>query len=122
MDPFQWVAKDGLTIHGTFFRVDDPKGLVQIIHGAKEHRGRYEDFAKFLQRNGFAVIIFDNCGHGESISSAIKIFTFSWVSRMTVLISASSSITSRIISINTLKAKFSYSEELSLLKDGFLLS
>lgn len=60
------AANDGLELSTVLFSVEDPKALVQIIHGAVEHKNRYFDFAEFLQRNGFAVIISDNRGHGES--------------------------------------------------------
>ncbi len=42
------------------------KGAVEIIHGMSEHRKRYDDFAKFLCENGYAVYTFDLPGHGEN--------------------------------------------------------
>ncbi|GHP12740.1 alpha/beta hydrolase [Lentilactobacillus fungorum] len=45
-----------------------PRGIVQIIHGALEHKERYFDFARFLAAHGYHVIISDNRGHGASIS------------------------------------------------------
>ena len=41
--------------------------MVLLVHGAKEHRKRYYDFAKYLNDNGFIVAISDNRGHGESV-------------------------------------------------------
>lgn len=43
-----------------------PKGVVQIIHGAGEHAGRYKEFAKYLNSLGLIVIANDHLGHGKS--------------------------------------------------------
>lgn len=59
---------DGFLLSITIFLVHRPKGIVQIVHGAKEHRKRYFDFAKFLQRHGYIVEISDHRGHGESVN------------------------------------------------------
>jgi len=59
-------ANDGLELAAVLFKAENPRALVQIIHGAVEHNNRYFDFAEFLQSNGFTVIISDNRGHGES--------------------------------------------------------
>lgn len=46
--------------------VKKPKGVIQIIHGMAEHAGRYEEFAKFLNSNGYIVIADDHRGHGKT--------------------------------------------------------
>lgn len=46
--------------------VDEPKGIVQLCHGMAEHTGRYDDFAKFLNRNGYIVFGDDHRGHGKT--------------------------------------------------------
>ncbi|KFZ25542.1 MAG: Phospholipase YtpA [Candidatus Izimaplasma bacterium HR2] len=43
-----------------------PKGVVQIIHGAGEHAGRYKEFAEYLNSLGLIVIANDHLGHGKS--------------------------------------------------------
>ncbi len=43
------------------------KAVFQIAHGMAEHGERYEDFAKYLCRKGFAVLVDDHVGHGKSI-------------------------------------------------------
>lgn len=43
-----------------------PKGVVQIIHGASEHAGRYKEFAEYLNTLGLVVIGNDHLGHGKS--------------------------------------------------------
>jgi len=43
-----------------------PKGVVQLIHGAGEHLGRYREFALYLNSLGFHVIGNDHLGHGKT--------------------------------------------------------
>lgn len=68
MKEFTIKAHDGLPIATALFEAENPKALVQIMHGAKEHKERYYDFIRFLNENGYAVIISDNRGHGASIN------------------------------------------------------
>ncbi|XP_021292434.1 uncharacterized protein LOC110422744 isoform X2 [Herrania umbratica] len=42
------------------------RGLVVLLHGLNEHSGRYNDFAKQLNANGFKVYGMDWIGHGGS--------------------------------------------------------
>ncbi|XVE63955.1 hypothetical protein DITRI_Ditri07aG0062100 [Diplodiscus trichospermus] len=42
------------------------RGLVVLLHGLNEHSGRYSDFAKRLNANGFKVYGMDWIGHGGS--------------------------------------------------------
>jgi acylglycerol lipase len=46
--------------------VEDPKGVVVIVHGLAEHSGRYEHVAQALNRTGYAVHAHDLRGHGNS--------------------------------------------------------
>ncbi|MBQ7352293.1 MAG: alpha/beta hydrolase [Clostridia bacterium] len=46
--------------------VDNPTGVVQIIHGMQEHAKRYNDFAKFLNTQGLIVFASDLRGHGAT--------------------------------------------------------
>ncbi len=47
-----------------------PKGAVQLIHGASENSLLYEDFANFLNSNGYVVYADDHRGHGETAKLA----------------------------------------------------
>ena len=47
-------------------KVENPKGVFQIIHGMQEHAKRYDDFAKYLNKKGFIVFASDLRGHGET--------------------------------------------------------
>lgn len=46
--------------------VQNPKAVIQIIHGASEFLLRYESFIDYLNRNNYIVIGCDNLGHGDS--------------------------------------------------------
>lgn len=63
-------AKDGLMLSVAVFEVKTPKAMIQIIHGAKEHKERYYGFAEYLNKMGYAVIISDNRGHGKSVNAS----------------------------------------------------
>jgi alpha-beta hydrolase superfamily lysophospholipase len=69
---FKLKATDGAEIHVYEWLPDDSGkiiGLVQIAHGMAEHAGRYEDFARFLTLNGYAVYANDHRGHGKTAGS-----------------------------------------------------
>lgn len=53
-------------VYTTAFERDNPKGIVQIVHGMSEHSGRYEDLAERLQKEGNSVYARDLTGHGIS--------------------------------------------------------
>lgn len=59
-------SKDGIhKLHVVLWKPEgDIKGVVQISHGMTEMIERYEDFALFLNENGYAVIGNDHLGHG----------------------------------------------------------
>lgn len=46
--------------------VDNPVGVVQIIHGMQEHAKRYDHFAKYLNTQGLIVFASDLRGHGQT--------------------------------------------------------
>jgi alpha-beta hydrolase superfamily lysophospholipase len=50
--------------------VENPKGVVQIFHGMAEHIKRYDDFARFLNKNHYIVVGHDHRGHGDSVSES----------------------------------------------------
>ncbi|MDR1017814.1 MAG: alpha/beta hydrolase [Lachnospiraceae bacterium] len=68
MDTVFLRGKDNLFLSVVAFNTENPKGVVQIIHGVAEHKERYFDFCRFLAANGYAVIISDVRGHGKSIN------------------------------------------------------
>lgn len=50
-------------------KVENPIGIVQIFHGMQEHAGRYDHFAKFLNKNGYIVFADDHRAHGKTAES-----------------------------------------------------
>ncbi|MDF2606077.1 MAG: alpha/beta hydrolase family protein [Bacillales bacterium] len=67
---FHLKMQDNTNIY--MYKWDDvinPKGIVQIAHGMSEHAGRYEYFAKMLNKAGFVVFANDHRGHGKTVSS-----------------------------------------------------
>lgn len=57
---------DTMPIYAMLYDIPNPKGMVQIIHGMKEHQGRYAAFAEFLNKNGYIVLTSDFRGHGKN--------------------------------------------------------
>jgi len=59
-------GSDHFYLSASFYQVERPKAAVQIIHGASEYKGRYDVVARYLQDAGFAVLVSDLRGHGQS--------------------------------------------------------
>ncbi len=57
---------DGFPLTGTRWDLEGARGVVVIAHGAAEHLGRYERFARALGAAGFAALGIDHRGHGRS--------------------------------------------------------
>ena len=61
------ITDDGLTLHLHTWPVDDPRrGVVVLVHGLGEHIARYDHVARRLNGLGFAVVGYDQRGHGRS--------------------------------------------------------
>ena len=63
-------AFDGLPLSTAVYAPDEGcqvKGIVQMAHGMSEHKERYFPFMEFLADAGYACIIHDHRGHGESV-------------------------------------------------------
>jgi alpha-beta hydrolase superfamily lysophospholipase len=66
-DAFTFEAADGQRIHVyRWLPVEQPRAVVQIVHGAAEHAGRYGRFATALVAAGYAVYANDHRGHGRT--------------------------------------------------------
>ncbi len=61
---------DGFDLFVRILTCENPKGIIQLVHGVAEHGGNYMDFAKFLNKNGYIVVMDDHRGHGKSISTS----------------------------------------------------
>ncbi len=67
MQVYTWLPEQEVTL----------KGVLQIAHGMAEHGKRYEEFASFLTKNGFAVYANDHRGHGKTAGSVENLGFFS---------------------------------------------
>lgn len=61
-----WSAADGLQIVARQWTVNDPQGVVLLIHGLGDHSGRWEQVADTLNRADYTVLAPDLRGHGRS--------------------------------------------------------
>ncbi len=58
---------DGAKIYTRLWdETTNPKGVVLIIHGMSEHSLRYDEFAKFLNKNNYVCFAFDLRAHGKT--------------------------------------------------------
>jgi alpha-beta hydrolase superfamily lysophospholipase len=69
MKPFEsgWENKDGTKIYLRGWEPDEePKAFVVLVHGHGEHVGRYSHVAGDFNKAGYALVGFDQRGHGRS--------------------------------------------------------
>ncbi len=59
-------SKDNKELALYHWKKENPKAVIQLIHGMSEHLGRYDDFATFLVSQGFVVVGHDQRGHGKT--------------------------------------------------------
>ena len=63
---FEFKGSGGMMLPAFIWNPEQPKALLQIVHGMTEHMGRYEDLAAELTDRGIAVAGFDLRGHGRN--------------------------------------------------------
>lgn len=56
----------GIRIHFDVYEVDQPKAIIQLVHGVGEHAGRYVHVAAALNDAGYTVYADDHRGHGRT--------------------------------------------------------
>ena len=59
-------AFDGKIIRYREWTADNPKGIIQVVHGMAESSDRYELFGEYMKERGFIVVADDHRGHGET--------------------------------------------------------
>lgn len=65
------TMRDGKNVAVTYWEnVSSPRGVVILVHGMCEYIGRYDDFAKYLNSNGYYVIGMDNRSFGATDADA----------------------------------------------------
>lgn len=67
---------DDLMLSANVYICENPKAIVQIIHGMAEHKERYEQLANVLATFGCITVVVDNRGHGESVSESVPLGYF----------------------------------------------
>lgn len=67
MKEFYLNSWDDTPIYVTIWDdVNDPKGVIQVVHGMSEYAGRYDRFAKFLNSEGYIVFADDHRAMGRT--------------------------------------------------------
>lgn len=56
------------TMTAYYWPTEEPRAIVQIVHGMAEFAERYEPFIHFLNQHGYAVFAHDHLGHGHSVT------------------------------------------------------
>jgi len=78
-----FTASDGTPLRADYYSGTGPdrprasRGVVVVIHGYCDHRGRYRHVARHLVEHGYAVLCGDLRGHGESAGERAFIRRFS---------------------------------------------
>ena len=68
MKEFSYPSKHGKLRGVVWDEVKNPIATVQIFHGLVEYHARYDETAKFLNKNGFIVYCNDHLGHGLNVT------------------------------------------------------
>ena len=63
---FTLKASDGYELSLAVYEAENPKAVIQFVHGMEEHKGRYEKFAEYLSKEGFTCVTSDLRGHGNN--------------------------------------------------------
>ncbi len=64
---YHWLSSDGLKLFAQHWMPEDkPRAIINLVHGFKDHSGRFSAWAQKLNREGFGVIAVDLRGHGRS--------------------------------------------------------
>ncbi|WP_461810328.1 alpha/beta fold hydrolase [Faecalimonas sp.] len=68
---FYYLSQDGKTkIHAIeWIPEGNISAILQISHGMVEYIDRYDEFARFLNKQGYYVVGHDHLGHGDSVQS-----------------------------------------------------
>jgi alpha-beta hydrolase superfamily lysophospholipase len=66
-EEFEWRCKDGTRMYACEWKpAGQPKAVIGIVHGMGEHAVRYSHVAEMLNAEGYAVLTFDQRGHGRT--------------------------------------------------------
>lgn len=60
----------GQKLHTLIWRPEEPRAVLQIVHGMAEHIARYDEFARWMCDRNIAVIGHSHLGHGLTAASS----------------------------------------------------
>lgn len=66
---WEQTLRDGTKLHMYEWKPTNnknAKGVIQLVHGSAEHAKRYDEFANYMNENGYIVIADDHRGHGKT--------------------------------------------------------
>lgn len=67
-----FTAEDGKAISLKIWdEAENPRGVIQLIHGMAEHISRYDEFARYLNTDGWIVVGDDHRAHGDTDPDAL---------------------------------------------------
>lgn len=66
-----FITKDGVTIVANYYPNKSAKFVGILIHMRPQTKESFDEFAKILQKEGYAVLAIDLRGHGESVNSIL---------------------------------------------------
>ncbi len=66
MKEFSFKNKYNDTLLGNMWEIENPKGIILLVTGMAEHSARYDEFATFLNKNGYSVYCLDHYGQGKN--------------------------------------------------------
>ena len=72
-EPFQLHSESGAKIAGWYIPADDARGVVILAHPIKGSRLSMIERARLFRSAGYAIVMFDFRGHGESTGDSITI-------------------------------------------------
>ncbi len=62
----EFLAADGVALHGWFFPADNAKGSILVLHGNAQNLSTHVNSVLWLVREGFNIFIIDYRGYGHS--------------------------------------------------------
>ena len=68
-EKYLFKTVNGDTLKGFSWKADKAKANLVIVTGMEEHSFRYNDFALFMNKNGFNVVCVDHYGQGENVDN-----------------------------------------------------
>lgn len=72
------TAENKYKISYNFYEPTDPPvvATILIVHGMQEHSGRYQELANYLATQHFAILTYDQLGHGKTALDADQLGYF----------------------------------------------